>query len=43
MRERIKDFRSNVLKYAQETEKPNSVYQLNIQLLPLTDVDKDIL
>lgn len=41
-RDLIKDFRSNVLKYAKETENPNSVYQLNIQLLPLTDVDKDI-
>lgn len=43
LRELIKDFRSNVLKFAQDTEVPDSVYQLNIQLLPLTDTDKDSL
>jgi uncharacterized protein (TIGR02147 family) len=32
----IKEFRATLLKYAEQNEKPDSVYQLNIQLFPLT-------
>ena len=34
--EMIKGFRENLLKYAQEEAAPDRVYQLNIQLFPLT-------
>lgn len=37
--EMISHFRSSLLKFAKKTDKPNSVYQFNIQFFPLTDSD----
>lgn len=40
VRDLAQEFRASVLKLAEESQKPNSVYQLNIQLIPLTEIKK---
>ena len=40
IRERAREFRASILKLAEETPDPDSVYQLNIQLFPLTVTKK---
>ncbi|MBN1980373.1 MAG: TIGR02147 family protein [Chitinivibrionales bacterium] len=37
IKELVKSFRSSLLKYAEDCPKPNRVYQLNIQIIPLTE------
>ncbi|MGA2507346.1 MAG: TIGR02147 family protein [Chitinispirillaceae bacterium] len=39
IRERIKDFRSTVINYANEQSSPDRVVQLNIQMFPLSKID----
>ena len=38
IRELAKEFRSSVMKFAEKSRDPDSVFQLNIQLIPLTHV-----
>ena len=40
MRERIADFRKSIMHLAEEDQEPDDVFQLNIQLFPLTDTGK---
>ena len=40
IKERTREFRASILKLAEESPEPDSVYQLNIQLIPLTEVKK---
>jgi uncharacterized protein (TIGR02147 family) len=39
LRERIREFRSTVIKFVNEETKPDRTYQLNIQLFPLTNLE----
>lgn len=39
VRERIKEFRGNVIKFVNEAVSPDRTYQLNIQLFPLTKIE----
>ena len=41
IRNSIKDLRKSTIGIANSVEKPNQVYQLNIQLIPLTDTSMD--
>jgi uncharacterized protein (TIGR02147 family) len=38
MRQKIADFRKSIMRLAEENQEPDDVYQLNIQLFPLTDI-----
>jgi len=38
IKERIKEFRSSLIQYANESTLPDSVYQMNIQLVPLSKI-----
>jgi uncharacterized protein (TIGR02147 family) len=40
VRDLAKEFRSSVMKFAEKCQDPDSVYQLNIQLIPLTEVKR---
>jgi uncharacterized protein (TIGR02147 family) len=40
LRERIKEFRSTIITYVNEQSSPDCVYQLNIQLFPLTRIEE---
>ena len=37
MRQRIADFRKSIMLLAEEDQEPDEIFQLNIQLFPLTD------
>jgi hypothetical protein len=37
MRQRIADFRKSIMHLAEEDQDPDDIFQLNIQLFPLTD------
>jgi uncharacterized protein (TIGR02147 family) len=39
IREKLKEFRASIIKYVDESSDPDNVYQLNMQLIPLTQID----
>ncbi len=41
IKELLKEFRSSVMKFTEKSQNPDSVYQLNIQLIPLTAIKRN--
>jgi len=41
IRQRIAEFRKSIIHLAEEDQDPDDVYQLNIQLFPLTDISRE--
>lgn len=41
LRERIAEFRQSIMRMAEENQNPDDIYQLNVQLYPLTDTSAD--
>jgi len=38
MRQKIADFRKSIMRLAEEDQEPDDIYQLNVQLFPLSDI-----